>query len=48
MSLERKIINFLKGPKKGETYELKSGLVSQYKLERKDAIQRVIDRKPEK
>lgn len=42
MSLERKIINFLKGPKKGETYELKSGLVSQYKLERKDAIQRVI------
>lgn len=42
MSLERKIINFLKGPKKGETYELKSGLVSQYKFERKDAIQRVI------
>lgn len=42
MSLEKKIINFLKGPKKGETYELKSGLVSQYKFERKDAIQRVI------
>lgn len=42
MSLEKKIINFLKGPKKGETYELKSGLVSQYKHERKDAIQRVI------
>lgn len=42
MSLEKKIIQFLKGPKKGETYELKSGLVSQYKHERKDAIQRVI------
>lgn len=42
MSLEKKILNFLKGPKKGETFELKSGLVSQYKYERKDAIQRVI------
>lgn len=42
MSLEQKIIKFLKGPKKGETYELKAGLVSQYKHERKDAIQRVI------
>ena len=42
MSLEKKIITFLKGPKKGEAYELKSGLVSQYKHERKDAIQRVI------
>ncbi|WPK25342.1 hypothetical protein PUMCH_002653 [Australozyma saopauloensis] len=42
MSLEKKIINFLKGPKKGEAYELKAGLVSQYKHERKDAIQRVI------
>lgn len=42
MSLEKKIISFLKGPKKGEAYELKSGLVSQYKHERKDAIQRVI------
>lgn len=42
MSLEKKILNFLKGPKKGETYELKAGLVSQYKHERKDAIQRVI------
>lgn len=42
MSLEKKIINFLKGPRKGETFELKSGLVSQYKFERKDAIQRVI------
>ena len=27
---------------KGETFELKNGLVSQYKHERKDAIQRVI------
>lgn len=42
MSLEKKILNFLKGPKKGETFELKSGLVLQYKYERKDAIQRVI------
>lgn len=40
--MEKKILRFLKGPKKGETYELKSGLVSQYKIERKDAIQRVI------
>lgn len=30
------------GPKKGETFELRNGLVSQYKHERKDAIQRVI------
>lgn len=42
MSLERKIRSFLTGPRKGETFELKSGLVSQYKHERKDAIQRVI------
>lgn len=42
MSLEKKIRNFLQGPKKGETYELRSGLVSQYRNERKDAIQRVI------
>lgn len=42
MSLEKKILSFLKGPKKGETFELKAGLVSQYKHERKDAIQRVI------
>lgn len=42
MSLEKKILTFLKGPKKGEAYELKNGLVSQYKHERKDAIQRVI------
>lgn len=42
MSLEKKIRSFLKGPKKGETFELKNGLVSQYKGERKDAIERVI------
>lgn len=42
MSLEKRIRSFLTTPAKGETYELKSGLVSQYKNERKDAIQRVI------
>lgn len=42
MSLEKKIRNFLKGPVKGETFELRNGLVSQYRNERKDAIQRVI------
>ncbi|OBA23516.1 Adaptor protein complex beta subunit [Metschnikowia bicuspidata var. bicuspidata NRRL YB-4993] len=42
MSLEKKIINFIKGPKKGEAHELRAGLVSQYKLERKDAIERTI------
>lgn len=40
--LERKLRKYLVGPKKGETFELKNGLVSQYKHERKDAIQRVI------
>ena len=42
MSLEKKILNFLKGPKKGEAHELRAGLVSQYKIERKDAIERTI------
>lgn len=42
MSLEKKIRSFLQGPRKGETFELKNGLVSQYKHERKDSIQRVI------
>lgn len=42
MSLEKKIRKFLQGPRKGEAFELKNGLVSQYKHERKDAIQRVI------
>ncbi|KAK6461702.1 beta-adaptin [Scheffersomyces coipomensis] len=41
-ALEKKIRSFLQGPRKGETYELRNGLVSQYKHERKDAIQRVI------
>ncbi|KAI5960437.1 APL2 [Candida pseudojiufengensis] len=40
--VERRLRKFLSGPKKGETFELKNGLVSQYKHERKDAIQRVI------
>ncbi|EGW31327.1 uncharacterized protein SPAPADRAFT_72152 [Spathaspora passalidarum NRRL Y-27907] len=40
--LERKLRSFLSGPKKGETFELRNGLVSQYKHERKDSIQRVI------
>ncbi|KAK6892487.1 AP-1 complex subunit beta-1 [Candida tropicalis] len=40
--LEKKLRKFLVGPKKGETFELKNALVSQYKHERKDAIQRVI------
>ncbi|RLV93839.1 AP-1 complex subunit beta-1 [Spathaspora sp. JA1] len=40
--LERKLRSFLQGPKKGETFELRNGLVSQYKHERKDSIQRVI------
>lgn len=42
MSLEKKIRSFLNGPRKGETFELRNGLVSQFKYERKDAIQRVI------
>lgn len=41
-ALEKKIRKFLQGPRKGEAFELKSGLVSQFKHERKDAIQRVI------
>lgn len=40
--LEKKLRSFLAGPRKGETFELRNGLVSQYKHERKDAIQRVI------
>jgi vesicle coat complex subunit len=42
LTLEKKIRSYLKGPKKGETLELRNGLVSQFKNERKDAIQRVI------
>ncbi|CAN3377333.1 hypothetical protein DIURU_003418 [Diutina rugosa] len=41
-ALEKKIRKFLQGPRKGETFELRNGLVSQYRHERKDAIQRVI------
>ena len=32
----------LAAPRKGETYELRSGLVSQYAWERKEAIQKTI------
>ena len=42
LALEKKIRKFLQGPRKGETFELRNGLVSQYRHERKDAIQRVI------
>lgn len=41
-ALEKKIRKFLQGPRKGETFELRNGLVLQYRHERKDAIQRVI------
>lgn len=42
MSLEKRIRSVFQAPKKGETYELRSGLVSQYASERKEAIQRTI------
>lgn len=42
MSLERRIRRVFQAPRKGETYELRTGLVSQYAHERKDAIQRTI------
>lgn len=32
----------LAGPRKGETFELRTGLVSQYAYERKEAIQKTI------
>lgn len=32
----------LAGPRKGETFELRAGLVSQYAYERKEAIQKTI------
>ncbi|KAK9470964.1 adaptin N terminal region-domain-containing protein [Dipodascopsis tothii] len=41
-SIEKRIRNVFQVPRKGETYELRSGLVSQYAYERKDAIQRTI------
>lgn len=40
--LESKLRKFFNIPKKGENYEFRSGLVSQYADERKDTIQRVI------
>ncbi|GME92104.1 unnamed protein product [[Candida] boidinii] len=40
--LEARLRRLFKIPKKGETYEFRSGLVSQYADERKDTIQRVI------
>lgn len=42
MSLERRIRNLFKPASKGETSELRKGLVSQYAHERKDAIERTI------
>ncbi|KAK9480654.1 adaptin N terminal region-domain-containing protein [Lipomyces japonicus] len=41
-SIEKRIRSVFQVPRKGETYELRSGLVSQYAYERKDAIQRTI------
>ncbi|ODQ67744.1 Adaptor protein complex beta subunit [Nadsonia fulvescens var. elongata DSM 6958] len=40
--IERRIRKAFQTPKKGETFELRNGLVSQYARERKDAIQRTI------
>lgn len=40
--LEIKLRKFFNIPRKGENYEFRSGLVSQYAEERKDTIQRVI------
>lgn len=42
MSLERRLRRVFQAPKKGETYELRTGLVSQFAWERKEAIQRTI------
>jgi AP-1 complex subunit beta-1 len=42
MSLERRLRRVFQTPRKGETFELRSGLVSQYAHERKDSIQRTI------
>lgn len=40
--MERKLRRMFNVPRKGENYEFRSGLVSQYPDERKDTIQRVI------
>lgn len=42
MSLERRLRRVFQAPKKGETFELRNGLVSQFAYERKEAIQRTI------
>ena len=42
MSIEKRIKKMFAQPKKGETYELRAGLVSQYANERKDTIKQVI------
>lgn len=42
MGVQRAIRNIFNTPKKGETFELKSSLVSQYPDERKEGIKRVI------
>ncbi|ODV97523.1 hypothetical protein PACTADRAFT_37171 [Pachysolen tannophilus NRRL Y-2460] len=41
-SLEKRLKKIFGAPRKGETFELRSGLVSQYADERKDSIKRVI------
>ncbi|ODQ82826.1 hypothetical protein BABINDRAFT_169980 [Babjeviella inositovora NRRL Y-12698] len=41
-ALEARLRKLFKAPRKGESFELRTGLVSQYAYERKDAIQRVI------
>ncbi|KAK9451756.1 adaptin N terminal region-domain-containing protein [Limtongia smithiae] len=41
-SIEKRIRSVFQVPRKGESFELRSGLVSQYAYERKDAIQRTI------
>lgn len=42
MSLEKRLKKMFQAPHKGETYELRAGLVSQYANERKDTIKQVI------
>jgi vesicle coat complex subunit len=42
MSLEKRIKKMFAAPRKGETYELRAGLVSQYANERKETIKQVI------
>ncbi|ANZ74736.1 BA75_01067T0 [Komagataella pastoris] len=40
--LEKRLRNLFSSPRKGETFELKSGLASNYAMERKESIRRVI------